>query len=295
MVIDIILVAVGLIGLLIGTITDFKSREVPDYLNYFLITSGLGLRLIYSLITNDWMFLAYGAIGALSCTALAFIMFYSGQWGGGDTKLLIGMGALFGSYPVYFLNFFSPNLKFFFITALILNIFLAGAIFGIIFTLYLAVKNWKKFFTSFNNFMKHRQITIARRIILVSATLTIILLLFVPDPLLKFAGAVIVVLSVLTFHAWIGVKAVEDACMFKQLKVSKLVEGDWVAEEVKVDKKVIYTPNKTGIELDDIDRLKKNNIKSVLVKEGIPFVPSFLAGFIITFIWGNILLTILGI
>ena len=47
---DILLISLGLFGLLIATITDLKSREVPDYLNYFLISAGFGFRFFYSVL-----------------------------------------------------------------------------------------------------------------------------------------------------------------------------------------------------------------------------------------------------
>jgi Flp pilus assembly protein protease CpaA len=61
--IDLLLLLIGLIGLIIGSLTDLKSREVPDWLNYFLIASGLGLRLIYSISTWEWSYFLYGLVG----------------------------------------------------------------------------------------------------------------------------------------------------------------------------------------------------------------------------------------
>ncbi len=40
--IDIILLSVALIILIIGTFTDFKTREVPDWVNYSAVAAGIG-------------------------------------------------------------------------------------------------------------------------------------------------------------------------------------------------------------------------------------------------------------
>ena len=66
MIIDIILIITGLIGLIIASITDIKTREVPDWLSYSLIIIGLTIRLFYSLAYQEWLFLIQGLIGFAS-------------------------------------------------------------------------------------------------------------------------------------------------------------------------------------------------------------------------------------
>ena len=72
--------------------------------------------------------------------------------------------------------------------------------------------------------------------------------------------------------------------MKNKIPVNKLVEGDWVLEEVKVGKKVLVAA-KYGITKEQIAELKKAKVKRVLVKEGIPFVPSFLLAYILALIF----------
>jgi len=77
--------------------------------------------------------------------------------------------------------------------------------------------------------------------------------------------------------------------MYKKLQSSQLTEGDWVQNNIYKNKKLLYKVNPYGIDLKSINILKKAKIKQVLVKEGIPFIPSFLIGTIITLILGNII------
>ena len=56
-----------------------------------------------------------------------------------------------------------------------------------------------------------------------------------------------------------------------------------------MNKRVIYKVKNTGIEKEDIQKLIKAKIKEVLVKEGIPFIPPFFIGTILTVLQWNIL------
>ena len=66
-----ILLIIALIALIIGTYTDIKTREVPDWLNYSLIFIGLGGRLIFSLVKFDFSYLIEGLLGFVLFLVLA--------------------------------------------------------------------------------------------------------------------------------------------------------------------------------------------------------------------------------
>ena len=78
--------------------------------------------------------------------------------------------------------------------------------------------------------------------------------------------------------------------MVKNVSVNKLVEGDWIVGDIKIKGKYICGPKDLGISMTQISLLRKNHVKEVLVKEGIPFVPAFLIALIVSLIFGNILL-----
>ena len=84
-------------------------------------------------------------------------------------------------------------------------------------------------------------------------------------------------------------KNVEDSCMFKTVNINQLTEGDWIAKDVKIKNKIIISRKVFGLNQDHIKKLKQYQIKKVIIKEGMPFVPGFLFGFIITIIFGNII------
>ena len=81
-------------------------------------------------------------------------MFYTGQWGGGDSKLLMGLGIVFASYPSILQRYFSPDLSIPFPLTLLLNIFVLGAVYGLVWSFVLAVKDAAKFSTHFARLKK---------------------------------------------------------------------------------------------------------------------------------------------
>ena len=92
---QLILIVIATLYLSVASYTDLKKREVPDWLNFSLIFSALGLRSIFS-FEYGWSLLLDGILGLLVCLGIAYLFYYTNQWGGGDSKLLIGMGAIIG-------------------------------------------------------------------------------------------------------------------------------------------------------------------------------------------------------
>jgi len=85
----------------------------------------------------------------------------------------------------------------------------------------------------------------------------------------------------------ISLKSIEEACMFKTISPKKLVEGDWVTDEINIEG-VYYVPNRTGIEKKDILKLIEleniGKLKNITVKEGLPYVPAFFLG-LVSAVW----------
>jgi len=137
MIVDYLIVIIALVWLSFAAIHDIKKREVPDWLNYSLITLALGLRAVHSIVFKEFTFFLYGLLGFVVLFILANILYYTKQWGGGDSKLLMGMGILFATYPVSLLKFFNPNLDIPFLLTVVINIFIVGSIYGVLWSVWL--------------------------------------------------------------------------------------------------------------------------------------------------------------
>ena len=273
---------IAIIGLVIASYTDLKTREVPDWLNYSMIFAGLGIWLIYSLITSDFYPILYSIIGFIALVCFGFFMFYSSQWGGGDSKMLMAMGALLG----FNLKFDSLLLTF------VANILIVGAVYGMLWSFALALMNRKSFLRNFKKLFHDKFNTRIRRALYAMIILLIILSFFQKDFITKFLLISIGAIIFLTFILYIFSKAVEKSCMIKYVNPTQLTEGDWIVKDIKINGKYIAGPKDLGIEKKNISKLikfyKQGKIKRVLIKNGIPFVPSFLIAFIISLIFGNL-------
>ncbi|MBW3005044.1 A24 family peptidase [Candidatus Woesearchaeota archaeon] len=264
--------------LIIGTFTDLKVREVPDWLNYSGIFIGLGLRLIWSFYSFDWSYIIEGLVGFGVFFGLACLMFYLGQWGGGDAKMLMALGALLGLK----LSFDSFTIGF------VISLMIVGGVYGFLWSGFLAVKNWDKFSAEYRKILaakkKYRALFLGFSfVLLVSA-------FFAPSVFTRFMLIFIALFVPAMNYLILGVKAVENCCMYQRVKPVDLTEGDWIAKDVKVKGKRICGPKDLGIEKKQIRQLIKLKVKSVVVKTGIPFVPSFLLAFLLTLWIGNPLL-----
>ena len=281
---SVIILTICLIALAIGAVLDIRTREIPDWINYGLIFFGLGFHLIYSLVTWNWMFMLYGVAGFLAFVAIAYLMFYAGQWGGGDAKLLMGLGAMIG---IGFSFQKAPFLVMFLVYTLV-----AGSFYGFIWSIAKAVKHRKPFSAELKRLLAKGS-TRRIRIALIAFGLAMIAWsFFVHEFPLKMLILSFFIFLFLFFYLWIFVKAVEKACMLKYVEPEQLTEGDWIAKDVVVGGKYITGPKDLGIEKKNIAKLialkKKGKVKKILIKVGIPFVPSFLIAFLLAIFYGGI-------
>lgn len=284
---DYFFVSIALIYIIIAAIFDIKTKEVPDWLSFSLIAIGVFSNFLYSLVSNQWGFIIYSLIGLLSFLIFGTIMYYAGQWGGGDAKLLVGIGALLPQYPKVLLNYFNSNLNIPFLVIVILNILIIGGIYGILYSIYAALKNKKSFLKEIKLLVKkyNKQLIFPLLILLLITAYAMVINMYI---IVLFVFIILFMIFIFFF-----IKAVENVSMYKIVKVNKLVEGDWVVQSIKAKNKIIFVPKLLGISKQDIQNFKRNNIKQVLVKDGLAFVPAFLVGFLISLIWGNIFLFII--
>lgn len=279
----VLMYSLSLIALFIGSITDLKTREVPDWLNYGLLISGIGLNLLFSAIYSDSSFIINSILGLAIFFGIAYIMFYAGQWGGGDSKILMGLGAVLGID----VSFKTPQfLLWFFINALFI-----GAVYGLLWSIYLVFKNKKRFWREFSKMLSGEKAVKSKRTMLFAMILLLILFFFAKLDYIRILILSLAFLILTTFYLWIFVKAIEKSAMHRLVEPSKLTEGDWIVNDIFVGGKYITGPKDLGISKSQIRKLvqlyKKRKIRKILIKEGIPFVPSFLIAFAVTFVFGS--------
>ena len=284
MMMDIVLVTIGLLALLIASLFDIKTREVSDWISYSLIFSGIMLRLMYAGTYGQWSYFYGGLIGFGLMFILGHLMFYTKQWGGGDAKLMMGVGVVFATQP-----YFVGNHPFPFLALVLLNIAVVGALYGIIYGICLAITYRKKFVVSFKRLNKEKSVAKFKVAALVFAGMTMIVVMLSNDIRLKTMASTGALFILIYPYLSIFIKSIEKSCLLKKIPVTSLTPGDWVEQDVVKNKKIVYKRKLLGIEKKDIEKLIKAKANAVLVKEGIPFIPPFFLGALITVISGKII------
>ena len=172
---DTFLMVIGFVALIFASVHDFKTREVPDWLSYSLIVSGFSVRIFHSLVVSDIWYFLYGLIGFGVMFVIGLVMYFTKQWGGGDAKLIMGLGVVFASSPFNGQNF---------LIGFLVNILIFGALYGLAWSIYLAVKNKKGFIRSFKKVLIEKKRI--RRFALFFSALAIVSLFFIHIYYIRF-------------------------------------------------------------------------------------------------------------
>ena len=275
---DIIIIIIALIWLIFASIQDLKTREVPDWVSYSLMIIAFMAAILKSILLKN-TFIIISLFGFFLFLILGSLMYYTKQFGGGDVKILVGLGALIPIYPKELLNYFNPNLDLPFFLILILNIILIGALYGLFYAIYLLIKNKNK--------IKLRKYKINKIYLLISLILIILQFLF-NDPLLRLIIIFLALMLILIPYLHLFIKILEKNVMIKKIPIGRLTEGDWIINNIYHKNKLIYNKNSPGVSKTQILLLKKFGIKNVIIKEGLPFIPTFLLALIVSLIFGNL-------
>ena len=265
MLLETILASITLFTLAIATFTDIKNREVPDWLSYGFLFAIIGIRILFSLeqgVTILWN----GLLGMFLFFLPALLLYRTNQWGGADSKLLIGLGGVLGiTLP---LQSASLNLLWFFLLLLFV-----GALFGLLWMGMLSLKTPAAVIQACKEKLqewKYLHLSAAGASALFLSLTIFVHYLFIP----------FVIIPLAVFYLFLFISAVEKTCFYRKVLPEHLAEGDWLAEPVQSNGKIII--KKKALETQEIFQLQKHmRGKKVLIKDGVPFVPSFLLAFLL--------------
>lgn len=260
----IFLFVLGLIWIIFAVVEDLRTREIANWLNFSLIIFALGFRFFYSLFEGgNFQFFYQGLIGFGIFWASSNLFYYGKMFAGGDSKLMMALGAVLPFTPDFFFN-----LKIFIL--FILLFLIVGAIYGLLVTFYFGIVNFSKLKKEFKIQLKKN-----KKIVYLLLSFSI---LFLAAGFFVFALFYLGLLTFFISYLYVYAKSVDEACMIKKIKVSSLTPGDWLYQDEKVGKKTIKA-TWDGLTEKEISLLQKK--KFVLVRYGIQFAPVFLISFIL--------------
>jgi len=245
-----------LLGVFFAVYQDFTRREIDDWLNLFLFSTGvLFLGFTQQLFTNPTVLVTFGSF-VFIVSLLSFAFYYGRFFSGGDSKLFFALSPLFFT-PL--LSFSCYNL--FFYTILL---FVCGSVYSLVYSSYLFFRDFKKVKVVFLSELN-------KKYYIFLIYLAVIFLF------LGFFEKLIFIFSIFIFAFVFLIcmaKSLEEISMKRLVSTKNLREGDWLFFDVEVGKKM-FRKNWEGLNAKDLKYLKKFN-KKIYVKDGIPYAPSFL-------------------
>lgn len=281
---DWILVIVAFIGSFVAGVIDLKTTEIPDQIPYVMAIIGIFFHIIQSIATQSFNPVIYSFASGIGFFIFGFFMYYTGQWGGGDAKLLSAMGFLLGNVNATTKIFFPLPLSLFF------NVFFIGAIYMIFYAIVLAFLN-KKIWFEFVYQIKSN----TKMLIMLNVTIAAVLILFGFLSLNFFSGLnffqlliieiKLVLITLFLFLIWRFSKTVEEVGFKRKIPIDELKEGDVLLESKLWE----------GVTRQQLKQIKKSGKKHVWIKEGVRFGLAFPLALLFTIFVGDGLLIIIGI
>ncbi len=264
---NLFLIVLGFVWISGAVLQDLRRREVDNIWNFSLIFFALAYRAAFSIYNNDYWFLLNGIIGFGIFLILGNLFYYLRVFAGGDAKLMIALGPLLPLSYNWIANFKIFGL-------FILLFLVTGSFYVLVWSIVLMIRNWKKFK---RQYIKHaRGYWKMFLIAFLFFILWIIVDIIFRSSFFVIFGVVILLFPILFVFA----KSVEDSCMIKALNPSKVTEGDWLYHDVLVKGKRIKA-DWDGVSKRELLLMRKRTNKKILIKEGIPFTPGFLFGFLV--------------
>jgi prepilin peptidase CpaA len=96
--VDVLILILPVVLLLIATWCDLRTREIPDWISVALVLIGITAAGFGWAGVRWWMVLSGLLLGLL----IGFALFRFARFGGGDAKLIAGIGAILGPVGLLF-------------------------------------------------------------------------------------------------------------------------------------------------------------------------------------------------
>jgi len=287
---------IALAGSAVGGWIDLKTTEIPDSVPLSMAAAGLIVHIIYALFTGVWTNVYYSIGVGILFLIFGYILYYTGQWGEADVLLLAAVGVVIPQ-P---LSFFAKNMfmdpGFSFPAIFILNTFIVGGIYSLIYSFALAFKNksivpefFKLLRNSGNRFTKIAVVVFFASflsMLILSTVFTINL-----SSALLFYDILVMVPAIIAIFLFYTFAQTIDTVAFKTLvKTKDLKEGDVLSEDVAGLSSKLYI----GITADQIEKVRREK-KEVWIKEGIRYGPTFFLALVATWLFGNVISMLVAI
>jgi preflagellin peptidase FlaK len=272
---------IAFIGSSIAAAWDLKTTEVPDEISYLMIAAAFVIYGAQSFLAWDYWPLLNSCIVGSIFFGFGFLMYRLGQWGGADMLVLAAIGFLLPSAP----SFLGLNLLFPFPLTYIINVFLIGAAYMLIYAGVIAIRN-RKIIEEFKRDMKASAGVILAvsgslftTFLMIGLYITATLHLEMNIDTIAINSLVPLSITVALIVIWKFAWVVENVGFKKKISVRKLKIGDVLMKNNLWE----------GITKKELSAIRKKK-RYVWIKKGVEFVPAFPLGLLITVLFGDALI-----
>jgi Flp pilus assembly protein protease CpaA len=261
---------------------DLKTGEIPDKFTLGLVVVALAIRALFA-PSLGWEYLLDGALVGAILFGFGALLFYTGGWGGGDAKLISGIGAALGGLiaPSIIdagLGLFPPFFGIFIALSIVAIPYSLG------YALILAARKPEVF-----SLIRKR---ICKNWMIFAMAAAASMAAFIIFPLRSPLSLIISAFPVLFYFIIIFSRSVEETAMQKEVGKKELREGDMVAEDIIIKgKKIASKRDMDGLSKEALATiLQAKEIKNVRIKWGIRFAPAFPLALLICPFWASLVL-----
>lgn len=269
---ELLLIAIALVGSFAAGLYDLKTSNIPDVLCIAMIAVGLIIHTYSGFATGDFSTLTNSLLFGGLFLIFGLLMYFTGQWGGGDGELLVSIGVLLPTVS-------TVNTYFPFAVSFFINSFFVGAAYSIVYSMILSARNpsvSKDFFVSIRNVQTW-------------APLSALLALSVVSFFFVRLLSVLFFLAFILVIFWRFARSIEKG-FYRRIPVSKLKVDDMLGEDIpslKISRRLIR-----GLTAEEVKKIKKMK-KYVTVREGVRYGLVFPLALVFTLLVGDFFFIVL--
>ncbi len=296
MFIEVLFLAAALIGTAAGGWIDLKTTEIPDIVPASMVSMGLILHIANTIMTGSFHGLIYALIVSAIYLVFGYVLYYTGQWGEADVLLLAATVFLIPQ-PLSFFNI--TAIKELYPLVFLMNTFIIGGVYSVIYSLILALKHRDVFPNFFKDVTKNaKKITLV--LALLTAGLMAITVILSQSMKINMVPELIIIqiifflpMATALVLMYRFAKVLDNTAFKSKIAVSKLREGDVLAEDIKLKDTSLSGKLFIGLTKEQIKLITKEK-KHVTIKEGIRYGPTFFLAILFTWFFGNSIFVLFG-
>ena len=259
------LLILALIGSGIAGIWDLKTTEVPDQIPYLMSGSGLLYWAAISFLENSIDPFGLSLLSGLIILIPGLLLYKAGKWGAADAWIPASI--------MFMIPVFNNEIIIF---SYLANFLLVSTGFMFLYSAILGIKN-KKVFPLLLKDLKTNKWPV--RLIMLYLLINVPFIYFFSLRLIPFLYSFLIISFMIVF--WRYAIIIENHVFRRSVKTKDLKEGDVLNSMIWI-----------GLTKKEIQKLKKQK-KTVIVKEGVRFVPVYPLTLLVTVLYGNLLFYLL--